>query len=176
MKAGRRRATNACIRIFAVSGLLAATVAHQVHAGESGLKAFVESSVGASADSVLIVPSAVYISLFGWESQGGLLDSVRNAPKPAKAQVVAVRERKDGSREVELIGRAVAGDDGAPVDVNVVFPKREGDADAPIAMSDSLDFTPTPRGSGWTVHRSGGAAIAFLPTPQSWNDADSRRL
>lgn len=146
-----------------------------LQAGESTPVKVSEASVG----SVIALPVASILVggslLFGFEDQRGLLSSVTDSPKPTQAKVGAVHQRGDGSREVELVARETA-EGGAPVRAKVVFPAREDGTGEPIAVGDALDFKPSSGGAGWIVHHNGGAAIAFLPTPQAQHDIASERL
>lgn len=146
-----------------------------LQAGDSTPVKASEASVG----SVIALPVISILVggsvLFGFEDQRGLLSSVTDSPKPAQAKVAAVHQRDDGSREVELVARETA-DGTTPVRAKLVFPAREDGTSEPLAVGDALDFKPSSGGSGWIVHHSGGAAIAFLPTPQAQHDGASERL
>lgn len=133
-------------------------------------------SVGSMVALPVLSLFGVGISLFGYEGEEGLLQSVMSDPKPVHAEVTAVRQREDGSREVELAAREPVEAEGPPVRATVVFPKRDDGADEIPEIGDSLDFEPSAGGSGWLVHRNGGVATAFLPVPHAQQDIGSERL
>lgn len=115
------------------------------------------------------------VTLSGWEGQGGLLNSSKSSPQPAHAKVTHVRERADGSREVELVGPAVAGREGE-VHARVVFPKQVKAQQAQVIVGDTLDLVPSSGSAGWIVRKRDGGALGFLPTPQASHDASSERF
>lgn len=142
------------------------------HAGQSTPGKASEASIGSVVALPVISILAGASLLFGFEGQKGLLESVTNEPKPRQTKVTAVHDRGDGSRDVEVIPR----DTNEGVPARVLFPPRQDGAIEPVAVGDALDFEPSPGGSGWTVHRNAGQAIAFLPTPQAQRDMASERL
>ena len=164
------------IEILALAVGLALSGVGTLQAGESTPVKVSEASVG----SVIALPVASVLVggslLFGFEDQRGLLSSVTDSPKPARAKVVAVHQRGDGSLEVELVARETTGNDDAAVRAKVVFSVREDGTSEPVAVGDVLNFKPSVGGAGWIVQHNEGAAIAFLPTPQAQNDVASERL
>lgn len=115
------------------------------------------------------------VTLSGWEGKGGLLNSSKSSPQPAHAKVTQVQEREDGSREVELVGPAVAEKEGE-VHARVLFPKQVKTEQAQVVVGDTVDLVPSKGSSGWLVHKKDGVALGFLPAPQVMQDASSERF
>lgn len=85
-----------------------------------------------------------------------------------------MRERADGSREIDVEGPAAEGKEGE-VRATVILPKR-ADAHSEVAAGDALTLVPSRGGAGWIVHKNDGVALGFLPTQQAMHDAASERF
>ena len=151
------------------------------HAGfvsaKNNIKASTVSETSAESAGGLLVLSLMgsAVSLSGWEGQGGLLNSSKSTPQPAHAKITRVRERADGSSEIELKGPAATGTEGE-VRATVILPNQANTAQPKVAIGDTLTLAPSHGGAGWVVHQSDGVALGFLPTQQTMHDEASERF
>lgn len=151
--------------------LLAAgtALAPTAHAGEMNSS---EASMVITSVIVISMPLAMSARMFEYSTAPSQGKDTPATPERTKAaelppmQVKAVEERKEGGRQVQL---QVPGH--ADQTATLKWPAVTGqDPAAAFVVGQTVHFSPTPAGSGWTVRDTAEKPLAYVPTAYAAND------
>ncbi|KAF1014229.1 MAG: hypothetical protein GAK31_03253 [Stenotrophomonas maltophilia] len=150
--------------------LAAATaLAPTAHAGEMNSS---EASVLITSVIVISMPLAMSARMFEYSTTGSQGKNTPATPQRTKAaelppmEVKAVEDRQEGGRQVQL---QVHGH--ADQTATLKWPAVAGhDPVAVFAVGQTVHFSPTPAGSGWTVRDTADKPLAYVPTAYAAND------